>query len=150
YRQARPFMTSRSPLEGIRLTELGEANGWMVSEGRAWDTPQRKEKVVAESKRGFFPLLQLFRIDPRADRATRAVLDTCRARGIPVLLLLMPEDSEFRSWYTRQGEERLQAYLGELKQTYGVRVTDARAWLGDDVFFDSHHLNLSGARKLSD
>src|SRR5258708_25527121 len=87
-----------------------------------------------------------FHVDAQLDSATRELLDMCRRGGIPVTLLLAPEDSQFRSWYSQETQQRLETYLSRLSLDYGVPVIDARDWVPDAAFKDPHHLRMEGAR----
>ena len=69
----------------------------------------------------------------------------CRDRGIPLVIVLTPEDSQFRSWYGPIGEANLRDYMNTLHREYGAEVTDARAWVPDEHFADPHHVTQSGA-----
>lgn len=95
------------------------------------------------------PPLQGFRITDQADRAMREVIELTGRHGIQVALLLSPEGSTFRSWYPPEVRTRLDAYLRELSVTYGVPVIDARGWLDDADFIDSHHVLLGGSEKFT-
>jgi hypothetical protein len=76
-------------------------------------------------------------------------LACCRRERIPVVLILTPESSEFRSWYTPACWMATANLLDELRATYGVEILDARSWLEDDDFFDGHHHDVSGATKFT-
>ena len=43
----------------------------------------------------------------------------------------------------------IDAYLAGLSRDYGVAVIDARTWVAEDGFFDSHHLLPAGASTFS-
>ena len=73
----------------------------------------------------------------------------CRDEGIAVTLLLTPEGTEFHGWYGPATEATLVSYLGQLSRETGVPVVDARGWLADDVFYDSHHVVEPGARDFT-
>jgi hypothetical protein len=85
-----------------------------------------------------------FRIGRRSDQAVRETLALCRSERIPVTVLLMPESSEFRSWYAHGAEGQLSRYLDELRRD-GTPVVDARGWVSDNGFRDGHHLLPVGA-----
>lgn len=97
----------------------------------------------------YYPPLQGFRITDQADRAMREVLELTRRHGIRVALLLSPEGSTFRGWYPPEARARLDAYLRDLSGTYNVPVIDARCWLDDADFIDSHHVLMRGSEKFT-
>src|SRR5262249_11267053 len=89
------------------------------------------------------------RVHEKADRAMREFLDTCKANDLPVLVYLMPEGDEFRTWYKEGTEEAIEKYLAVLKHDYNLEIVDARRWLEERCFFDSQHLLQPGAHRFS-
>jgi hypothetical protein len=89
--------------------------------------------------------LNPFRITGTADQATRKLLRLCRREGIAVVLLVTPEGSEYRSWYAPDAYAILESYLDGLCAEFGVPLVDARDWLSDADFYDSHHVLERGA-----
>ncbi|HTU23678.1 MAG TPA: hypothetical protein VMG10_36915 [Gemmataceae bacterium] len=85
------------------------------------------------------------RITSMQDRALRDLLALCRQQGIPTVLYLMPEGSIFRGWYPPSTLARLDEYLARLSRDYGVPIVNARTWMPDKYFGDSHHLYRRGA-----
>jgi hypothetical protein len=108
-------------------------------------TLQESRDLTADAHRRYFRKLQGFHIASSADRALREILDLCRNQGINVLLFLMPEATEFRAWYAAASQQRLSTYLAGLQRQYGIPLVDARFWIPDSNFYDSHHLLRNGA-----
>lgn len=108
-----------------------------------------RARLVSNAKREYFNALQNFNVAEKSDRAMRELLDECKANGLPVLVYLMPEGAEFRSWYKPGTAEKIQDYLTALKRDYQVDVVDARDWFEERYFFDSHHLLQPGAHRFS-
>lgn len=79
----------------------------------------------------------------------KGLLDLCSSHGIAAALLLMPEGREFRALYQPSVWRQIETHLEALSQAYQVPVINARAWLPDACFIDSHHLLPSGARQFS-
>ncbi len=73
----------------------------------------------------------------------------CRREGIPVALVIMPESSFFRSWYSPRSRALVQRVLAELQAVHGTPVIDANQWLDDEDFFDGHHVLERGADKFT-
>jgi hypothetical protein len=127
-------------------------DGWRGMDPAGW-LPAPFEEVTAEEyrrKRDFArdqygPPLMHFHITPVPDRALREILELCRQEGIAVLLMLMPEGREFQSWYPAGARETIDTYLCGLSREYNAPLIDARCWLPDSAFFDSHHLLPHGA-----
>jgi hypothetical protein len=78
-------------------------------------------------------------------RALRDLLALCRERGIPVVLVRMPEGTGFRAFYPKPVAARVDRLLRELAAEYGCRIADCRGWMPDDAFVDGHHLLRVGA-----
>ena len=47
-------------------------------------------------------------------------------------------------------EEELQGFLNGLREEFGVGVVDARTWVADGEYSDSHHLLQSGAARFTE
>jgi hypothetical protein len=89
--------------------------------------------------------LQKFRLGEGPVQAVRNLLESCQREHIPVVLVIMPESSEFRSWYPTEVRDTVARLLTEWRTTYGARVVDANAWLSDEDFIDGHHMQGHGA-----
>jgi len=113
-------------------------------------TVEQKRHGIQHARDEYFELLQHLTLDGPAARAVGETLEECRRQGVRAALLLMPEGTEFRSWYPPAVEASVYAFLDRLSQEYGVPTIDARRWLTDDCFSDSHHLLPAGAAALSD
>jgi hypothetical protein len=94
--------------------------------------------------------LSNFRLGGPPCQALRATLEVCRKEKIPVALVLMPEGTQFRSWYQAVDWERIEQFLVDLSDEFAAPVINAREWIADDDFIDSHHLRSSGAVKFTD
>ena len=144
--------------------------------GLAWPaadvTPRRWEYCEAQTASGWWPSLE--RIDgaarqrsfdiqrddyaqhlarspiaPASDRALRDLLELCRREDIGVVLLWLPEGSDFRRLYGPQITVAAEAYFHGLAGEFGAGFVNARDWLPDDAFFDGHHPLISGAADFS-
>jgi hypothetical protein len=109
----------------------------------AWFCAWRRE--VARTQ--YRPTLGGLHLGAGPRRALRDLVERCRREGIAVVLVLMPESTEFRSWYSPRGLAEVRALLEELGD--GCAVVDARAWLPDAAFRDGHHVHAEGARAFT-
>jgi hypothetical protein len=91
-----------------------------------------------------------FHLAEGAARALCELLERCSQAHIPTILVLMPEGTEFRSWYTPAMRAGIDAYLEGLSRTRQIPLIDARTWVTDDDFQDAHHLIAAGARVFTD
>jgi len=91
------------------------------------------------------PRLDHFFISETTDHALREILEECHRRHIKAALILMPEHSQVRSWYTPAVHEQIHDYLDRLKREYRIAVFDTRTWLADEDFYDWTHMAPSAA-----
>jgi hypothetical protein len=90
-----------------------------------------------------------FEVSPHASRALFELLAICRSKGIEVTLVLMPEGTAFRALYPPEADDRLERYLAELCGEGRAKLVDARRWVDDADFTDSHHVLPRGAEIFS-
>jgi hypothetical protein len=83
-------------------------------------------------------------------QALRETLEVCHKEKIRVALVLMPEGTQFRSWYQAEDWELIEQFLADLSHEFRVPVINAREWIADEDFIDSHHLLAAGATKFTD
>src|SRR5581483_1793148 len=117
--------------------------GWHLSPPPIY--PALHEIRLAQAGAVYWQVLRNFRMGKTQDRAIHELLDLCRREKIPSALVLMPEDSRFRSWYSPEAKTAVRNLLDELRQTYGVPCIDAQFWVPDYDFEDGHHTMLGGA-----
>jgi hypothetical protein len=86
-----------------------------------------------------------WQVNSGQDLVLRDTITYCRAEGIEPVLIWFPESTRFRGWYGPGAEDRLQAYVKELRASLRVLVYDTRAWMSDDQFIDPHHLTEDGS-----
>lgn len=151
------------PTYGLRFQLLGRViQSWLPWQYRfdwsrstdrcGWGTPYKDaltkdEREFAErhARAEYFQVLRDWQLGDESAGALRELLSECRAAGIPVKLVLLPEGTTFRSWYPPSVRERLDAFL----RSTGADVVDAREWLDDAEFTDGHHQLRGGAEKFS-
>jgi hypothetical protein len=108
-----------------------------------------KRRMIAAVQRDCPTALNDFQLGGEGCVVLDEVLRLCRAEGLPVVLVLMPEGPLFRSWYRQQTWAEVQGFLKGLSRRHGVPLIDAREWLAEEEFFDSHHLLSGGAASFS-
>lgn len=122
-----------------------DRTGWLTYPRECVSDAYRRHEIE-RAAREYVPRLQHFAIADRPDRALRDLLALCRREGITAALFIMPEGSEFRSWYSPAVNAAIGTYLARLSREAGVPLIDARTWIEDDLsFVDSHHLFPRGA-----
>jgi hypothetical protein len=122
-----------------------DASGWAgITLDASWTLEQRR-RAVERTQREYSSCFLGFRLGGPACQALRELLEACRRDGIATALVVMPEGTEFRSWYPPPVWEQIEQFLGELSREYDAPLINAREWVGDEHFSDSHHLLTSGA-----
>jgi hypothetical protein len=127
-------------LHAARPTNLGlDASGWErnPAEGRPAES---RGRALEGTRAEYEPLVHDFRVGAGPRAALREALALCRAEGVPAALVLMPEGAAFRSWYGPGAWPQVRGLLEGLGREFGARVIDARCWMPEDAFSDSHHL----------
>lgn len=157
YRDTLLSLYAPSLLPGDKLREFeqrvvdslpSDRGGWFPL---PWElTPEERHKAWLDGDDKIKPLLQPLSIDPRSDSALRELLAECRQREIKVALILLPEPSWTRGWYTDQTHAVVRDYLSRLRQDYPVPIVDARVWATDDEFSDSTHMGKKGVPVFSE
>jgi hypothetical protein len=122
--------------------------GWQTH--RTEVTPEQRQRYVGLAQRQYGPGLK--RLHPAAQPALALgeLLRLCRRAAIPVTLLLMPEGSEFAELYGPTVRAGLDTFLAGFCREHHVSLVDARGWVPDRGFWDSHHLLPAGAVLFSD
>jgi hypothetical protein len=120
-----------------------DRNGWMAYSKTL--TPEAYQHGLDYARREYAGGLLHFGISPRSDGALRELLALCRREQIGVVLVAMPEGTEFQSWYPPAARAEVDAYLERLRREEQVLLVDARSWVPDDYFADGHHLMPRGA-----
>jgi hypothetical protein len=124
-------------------------SGWVDSPLRDL-SPERRRLAVEHARLDYAPILEHFQLGGPACQALRDLLALCRQEDIRTALLLMPEGTEFRSWYPPRTRLAIEAFLQGLSGKFNAPVIDAREWIADDDFSDSHHLQPEGAAKFTE
>jgi hypothetical protein len=132
-------------------------DGWRGMDESGWlphpcatVNAEEYRRGVAFAKEQYKPALMNYRISEKPDRATRELLEVCRQERIAVVLVLMPEGTEFRSWYSPASLGQIQAYLAGLTRSFDFVLVDTRTWLPDSAFVDGHHQLAWGAAAFTE
>jgi hypothetical protein len=108
-------------------------------------TPELRARLREGARREYAAVLADFRLGGRGCTALRELLADCRRDRVPAALVVMPEGSEFRSWYGPAARVQLRDWLQAQSAEFGAAFVDAREWCADDDFIDGHHLYGPGA-----
>ncbi len=114
------------------------------------NSAEKRERYLKNAKDEYFDALQNFQLDPTALAAMDDLLAVCRAKGVRVALLLMPEADSFREWHSAKTRQTIAEMLEHVGAGRTTACFDARTWLPEQThFFDSHHLIDDGAQRFS-
>jgi len=119
--------------------------GWLPGVPASMMNPASRAKAVMAGHAYYAPMLADWKLHADSDRALHELLDLCRAEKLPVTLLMMPESSELRGWYSDGTRQRFDAYLRNLRETHQLPLFDLRDWMTDDHLSDTFHLSREGA-----
>ncbi len=112
-------------------------------------SPAERTRRTASEHRNYGKYLRHMTVRPTADLAFRDTLKQATDHSIRVVLLRSPEGPTFRSWYDPEGLKRFDGYIASVASEFGALVIDARLWLDEEDFFDSHHVLKRGADKFT-
>lgn len=129
--------------------QSADSHGW-VDPPRAPNTPEVRRFALELARSQYADGLAHFQLGGPGCRALEDLLDRCREEGIAAQLVLMPEGSDFRSWYPSPVWAEIVAYLKSLEGTHNAPLLDAREWIPDPLFADSHHVLPPGAALFSE
>jgi hypothetical protein len=128
-----------------------DRSGWYLAYPNI-SAPAR-ENARKTTLASYGPVLRVFRLGSPFAPALARTLKRCRDAQVPAALVLMPEGSEFRDLYSPLAWQQLEGFLEGLSREYKVPVVNAREWVPDRHFLDTHHLLPEGAamftRKLA-
>jgi hypothetical protein len=124
-------------------------SGWVASPVNR-STPELRRRAVERARNEYLGYLVGFRLGGPACQALRELLELCRSEGIAAAFVLMPEGTEFHSWYPPGVWPQIENFLTGLGREYAVPLINAREWMADEDFSDSHHLLPRGATVFTD
>jgi hypothetical protein len=121
---------------------LGDERGFLRSREVS---PAERPKLLELAHQQYAEFLPHYQPGGCGVAALHDLLETCRTECIRALLLLTPESTEFRRWYSEPGQSRIIPVLTGLADEFQVPLIDARGWLANELTMDGHHLTGSGA-----
>jgi hypothetical protein len=137
----------RSAQPGVNADDI-DALGWRSCFPGGLSAEERARKT-AGARLQYRTAFGDFHLADGPARAQGDLLARCRHERIDTAMVLMPEGSAFRSWYTPSMRSGIDAFLKNLSQEHKVPLIDARTWIADDGFWDGHHLLAAGARAFT-
>jgi hypothetical protein len=122
--------------DAMPLEPLGGTTSWLIEK----PTPDVKARWFAAVRAQYAAGLQKLSVHDTSYRALRDLLELCRKNGTATALLLTPESSEFRGWYSDESARLVRDYFEDVSRTHHIPLVDARTWMADEDFVDGQHL----------
>jgi hypothetical protein len=138
------------PANKLVSHRLFDSHGWYTGEGIEFWVPWAAYRRTMKHWQQFGWQLKYCRLGDGPAQALRDLVQRCRQEHIPVALVLMPEPSLVRGWYSPLVRAQINSLMDELKQSYQTEVIDAREWIEDNRFCDALHMLPQGAYELTD
>jgi hypothetical protein len=123
-------------------------SGW-VNPPVQFTTPEFRRKATDYARLDYGSCLEDFHLGGPACKALREIVDLGKHENVKVAFVVMPEGVEFQSWYSSGAWAQVESFLAEMNDS-GVPIINARNWVDDNDFMDSHHLFPSGAIVFSE
>jgi hypothetical protein len=120
-----------------------DGHGWRRCDGGA-RTPEQRVESIRFTLGQYQSVLEDFLLADRPAHALHDLLVLCCREHIPTALVIPPECSAFRSSY-HAGQTAIDDHIRGLAREFDLPLYDTRDWVGDDGFWDGHHLETKGA-----
>ena len=118
-----------------------DETGWLVGHESVEPTALAAAKQATLNY--YVPLFQGYHVGADSDRALDELGETCRAAGLPLYLLVLPEAAFFTELMPSPVRCLAARHLDETARRLNAPVIDARGWVPDNATPDGFHL-LSG------
>jgi hypothetical protein len=138
------FLPGRVPFDSLRRID-----SWGVGELPGKPTPEGYEHNVKLMLANYRPSLTDFRLGGPACEGLRDLLELCRREHVRPMLVLMPEGRPFRALYSADTWAQIETFLTGLSREFDAPLVNAREWVPDEYFTDSHHLLPGGAARFT-
>ncbi len=153
YENRRALLAAISPswfgeekVRDLRLESVDSDGFWRPHEEIRQD---QRLQLIGQYKEHYAPILEKIILQDSSIRSMRGLLRLCKNEGIEAVVVVLPEGSRFRSWYSESSRCLFEQYLEELRTREGAVVVNAREWSSDELFLDDHHLLPAGAKAFT-
>jgi hypothetical protein len=121
-----------------------DVTGWEPLKG-AGQSPE----VLEATRQEYQSRLAGLRVGGYPCRAFEELLALAQREGLRVCVVMMPEGPAMRSWYVAEPRRQLEEFVQATCARHDAALIDARDWLPEESFRDSHHLYPPGAQQFS-
>jgi hypothetical protein len=126
-------------------------SGWLsLRLGRQYQTPEHRRRTLERIRQEWAPVMSRLTTEGQGMRALRELLTLTDREGVATALVLMPEGPTLRSCYPAATWQRVYASLEALGREFRSPIINAREWVAEEGFTDSHHLLPSGATAFTE
>jgi hypothetical protein len=108
-------------------------------------TPDRRRRTLEGIRKKWTPVMSRLTTNGLGMQALSELLSIAQEERIATALVLMPEGPVLRACYPPETWQRVYASLEGLGRRFGCPLINAREWVSEEDFSDSHHLLPSGA-----
>jgi hypothetical protein len=144
------FAPELAPKKSILDDLVNNVDDFGAMKPRAAPTLEERRQLMQTARETYQPYFKGFRLGGQGCEALSELMASCRKGGVPAALVLMPEGPAFRSWYSPESLRDVQEWIGQLGRENNAPVIDAREWMAEDDFVDSHHLLPDGGARFTD
>jgi hypothetical protein len=139
---AAPTLTVPSRRWEMNPFEDSDDSGWVEMPALC---AERAQRSLMEAKLDYQPALVAFRLSEAKVAVVRKTIQLAHNAGVTPALVLMPEGPTFRTWCPPAVWQQIHAAVERLSREGAAPLLDLRECVGEDGFFDSHHLYPAGA-----
>jgi hypothetical protein len=126
-------------------------SGWLsLRLGRQYLTPEHRRRTLEGIREQWSPVMGRLTTEGQGMRALRELLTLANREGIETAMVLMPEGPALRSCCPAATWKRVYASLEALGREFPSPIINAREWIAEEDFTDSHHLLPRGATAFTE
>jgi len=131
----------------LRGNDLRNADdhGWVINAA-----PPQTERSVEHVRAQLASHFRGFRLGGPSPQAIEQAIELARRHEIRVALVLLPEASQMRGWYSPEMRGQVDRFLARLQEETSIPIVDARDWIADESFSDANHLRVAGASAFTE
>jgi hypothetical protein len=138
------------PLRVECCTDMDDS-GWLgLRLAPRYLSPEHRRRTLEGVRAKWAPVMNRLATDGRGMQALRELLTLAQHEGITTSMVLMPEGTALRSCYPPATWNRVYATLESLNREFACPLVNAREWVAEDHFSDSHHLLPEGATQFTE